>query len=108
MARDSEISINLANEADLEIFKGPQHYGYAIRSQPGSSFSNISFDVPGMQGTLYDLKTGNVWVLGSDDKYHLDSSKNAFRELGWPMSVGNPETQKRFEIYGLDSYQSVQ
>lgn len=104
----SEIAINLADELDLAIFKGPHHYGYAIRSQPGSSFSDISFDVPGLQGTLYDLKTGNVWILGQDDQYHLDSSRNAFKEIGFPVSVGNPETQKRFEIHGPDSFEYVQ
>jgi hypothetical protein len=104
---DTEIYVNLANEPDLAIFKGPHHYGYAIRSQPGSSFSDIKFDIPGLQGTIYDLKTGNVWILGQDNKYYLDSSKNAFTELGYPTSVGNPETQKRYEIYAPNSYEAV-
>lgn len=73
------LTFNLNSDPVLLKFKGPQAYGYAVRSQQGASFTGITFS--GNANTVYDLRNGNAWVYGASG-YTLSSSRNFVKDIG--------------------------
>lgn len=85
------LSFSLDSDPDLHKFKGKQSYGYTVRSQQNSSFSNISFS--GNSNVIYDLRSGEVYVFGSSG-YEIDTDRNFFTEIGIKREVYNEYTGK--------------
>lgn len=94
----SEIVLNLNEHPELAIFKGKQYYGYGIQSQLGSEFRDIRFKALEEVEFIYDLVTDAVYQLQANGTYALRGDLIAKVSLGYPVIVGNPETQKEFKI----------
>lgn len=108
----SKIELNLNDpslEGQLDIFKGPQKYGYGSLSQLGSSFQSISFTSIVNEKLLYDLKNDSVYSLIADGsgRYEKLVNRSAFKSLGNYVQYINPETQKAFDILPGGRYQEV-
>lgn len=106
----SEISVDLSDPAlGLEIFLGPQKYGYGAHSQEGATFTNIHFDSLVDVQYIYDLKNNRVYKLIEDGSgsYELLSRASAFKMLGSNTHVINPEIQKAYFLWINGRYREV-
>ncbi len=106
----SKIELDLAGvDSELEIFRGPQKYGYGTRSQYGSTFEKIKFSTKTNIERIYDLKTNRVYQLVKDGsgKYVFVSGKSPYAELGSNIYVINPQTQKAFFLRSNQTFEIV-
>jgi hypothetical protein len=105
----SLIQLDLSDPAEgLQIFMGPQSYGYESYSQARATFSNLSFITP-LANTdpdyLFDLKNNLVYskkVTGIG--YELVTGLKAYDVLGFPRTITNLETQGQFTINSSTAY----
>lgn len=95
----SAITLDLADPANgLEIFKGAQYYGYGTLSQRGAEFRDVVFNSFADVEYVYDLLNDLTYKANSSGGYSLLPGVKAFDQLGYPMIVDNPETQKEFRL----------
>lgn len=99
----SLIQIDLSNPVEnLQIFIGPQAYGYESLSQARATFQDLSFLTP-LASTdpdyIYDLKNNSVYAKKSSGiGYELVIGLKAYDTLGFPRKITNIETQGEFMI----------
>jgi hypothetical protein len=77
----AELVVDLDSDPRLEIFKGPQRYGYSCRSQFGSTYSDITFSATDL---IYDTRNGaaiyyegsGVWLTHPTRTLYTDYLEN--------------------------------
>lgn len=110
IAPESEISFNLADPSlGLEVFRGPQKYGYGLHSQYGATFSDIKYKSTLDVDKIYDLKNNKVYVLVNDGsgRFELAPNLTPKKDLGINSYLVNPETQKVFFIWYNGHYEEI-
>ncbi len=62
---EARITLDLSSDSRLEVFRGPQQWGYVAQSQDGASWEVLQRPIE--QDTLYNPSTGELheWVDGS-------------------------------------------
>lgn len=53
--------IDLSADPELEVFRGPQRWGYVCHSQPGSTWEVL--ERPGESGVIFDRRNGDLWQI---------------------------------------------
>ncbi len=108
-AEASRIELNLAVEG-LEIFRGPQKYGYGHQSQSGATFQNIRFTSLVEVEFLYDLNRKIVYRLKKDGsgRYEVMRGVSPAAHLGKNVNVVNPETQRAFFLWSNSNFKEVE
>jgi len=68
---NSLIEFDLDDAADLEMFKGPQPYGFACMSQNNSTFKNVFIPegINALENYLFNLDTNDAYKLQTDGTY---------------------------------------
>lgn len=111
---NSQIEIDLADpihQGKLDIFKGPQKYGYGSQSQLGSTFKNINFkSLEAKADYLFDLKNNRVYkkIEDGSDRYESVSNSSVTKQLGSNLYIINPETQRAFFLWSGGRYKEVE
>lgn len=99
----SLIELDLSDVANgIDMFMGPQSYGYESYSQASATFSNLSFQTPLVNADpdyLFDLRDNLVYKKNSSGiGYSVLSGAKALDSLGFPRIITNIETQNQFSI----------
>lgn len=96
----TELTVDLASDPVLAIFRGPKSYGYSCLSQNASTFSNIIFsDISSM---IFNISTNQVLIF-KNNTWVADSLKNIASEVGVGRFLFNLTTRKLFFIQDKDN-----
>ncbi|MBQ4845270.1 hypothetical protein [Pseudoalteromonas sp. MMG005] len=92
----SKITLDLNSDNRLNIFKGPQQYGYYTHSQAGSTYLDIDFNGGLDASKIYDAQNNQCWEYTGGSWQLVQGTIQS--HLGYIRKVFNPETLERFLI----------
>lgn len=104
----SLITLDLSSDSRLYKFRQKCPYGYGSRSQPNTTFSDITFTDYGSSaaGTyVFDLLNDKVYVPNNDGSYTLDPNKSLSSEVGPGFLLKDTDTGKLWFVDDREVYQ---
>jgi hypothetical protein len=104
--QDTEITVDLNSDPDLEKFKGPARYGFSSLSQQGASFSNISISGTGLN-EIYDIRNGDIYEADSSGTWTINTSRDLSNEILKRSVVFNPQIKSLIFYRDVSDYDII-
>lgn len=101
----AKIIIDLAADPQLEVFRGPQSYGYCAVSQAGSTWK-VS-ERPSVRYPIIDIRDWSVWNYGNSVWSKVNSSKTDCIQKGFLRPSWMHQNETTGKYFYMDPQQKL-
>lgn len=94
----SLMEIDLTSDPAYAPFLNENHYGYMVRSQAGSTFSEVTFTGDVVANKIYDVQRNATFVYDEQSGQWTNVNRLIKDDAGYPVILENPETSNKFLV----------